>query len=308
MLHPDPHYYGKPVFFLGHLKNGPTKPHGNFGDSSNFGYGRSIICRSFFLRQNWWISSVEGTCFLESAAFFRCTPGTKAQKICPFQEQLYVLGGNDGFSSLSSALSLVTTYPDVYILFTMTISSFLLVLPQTREVVFLFSMSSRYSGKMWSTKTMYSSYKLIWTHVIPLGKQWKTYWICMEGIPLTYSHPRDQLGRFGSGSVERFDPSTGRWQARPARQAESLRVSAGWSGWLIIFPSKNGYFNGKSLVKIQQLLGGLEHFSIIYIGNNPSHWRTQIFRRGWNHQPVIVVPNVPMFFEDVASSDIDPDR
>ena len=99
--------------------------------------------------------------FLESAAFFRCTPGTKAQKICPFQEQLYVLGGNDGFSSLSSALSLVTTYPDVYILFTMTISSFLLVLPQTREVVFLFSMSSRYSGKMWSTKTMYSSYKLI---------------------------------------------------------------------------------------------------------------------------------------------------
>ena len=81
----------------------------------------------------------------------------------------------------------------------------------------------------------------------------------MEGIPLTYSHPRDQLGRFGSGSVERFDPSTGRWQAR---QAESLSVPAGWSGWLMIFPSKTGYFNGKSLVKIQQLVGG----------NNPSHW------------------------------------
>lgn len=102
------------------------------------------------LRQNSWISSVEGTGLLESAAFFRGTPGTPY--ICPFQEQLYVLGGNDGFSSLSSALSPVTMYPDVYIC--LPYPPFLLVLPQTREVVFLSSMSSRYSGKMWSTTTI----------------------------------------------------------------------------------------------------------------------------------------------------------
>ena len=134
------------------------------------------------LRQIWWISSVERSGFLESADFFRGTPGTPY--ICPFQEQLYVLGGNDGFSSLSFALSPVTTYPDVYIC--LPHPPFILVLPQTREVVFLFSMSSRYSGKMWPTTTIcINMYKLNLNSGDSLRKTyWNTYWISKwRGFP-----------------------------------------------------------------------------------------------------------------------------
>ena len=42
------------------------------------------------------------------------------------------------------------------------------------------------------------------------------------------------------------------------------------------------------------LFGGLEHefYDFPYVGNNNPNWRTHMFQMGWNHQPVIIQPEI----------------